>query len=87
MTTFVATKETAQWAKIVAKQIEESIKNNYGAGWRHFGPELRADIIDGKIMGIMINVERFARGDLADGEFEGRIIAIRAAVAHLNPAA
>lgn len=87
MTTFVATKETAHWAKIVGKQIEESIKTSYGAAWRHFGPELRFDILEGKIMGIMLNVERFSRGDLADGEFEGRTVAVRAAIAHLNPEA
>lgn len=81
---FEVTKDARQWGKIVAKQIADSIKANYGAGWRHFGPSLRSDIAEGKIMGIMFNVERFSRGDLADGEFEGRARVVREALIAMN---
>lgn len=66
-----------KWARTVGKQIEDSVKHNYGAGWRHFGPELRDNIIDGKIMRVMINVERFELGNIATGEFGARVQAVR----------
>jgi hypothetical protein len=74
---FVSNRAVTDWAAIVGRQIEKSIESNYGAAWQHFGPMLRADLIDAQILGVMLNVERFSQGDLSDGEFEGRVKAIR----------
>lgn len=82
---FEVTKEAKQWAKVVAKIVAADVASEYGNGWRHFGSRLRADIIEGRIMGALLNVERFSRGDMADGEFEGRARLLRDALAHLNP--
>jgi hypothetical protein len=84
--TYEITKETKQWAKIVGEQLVKDVAYEYGNGWRHFGVRLRADIIEGRILGIMLNVERFSRGDMADGEFEARARVVRDYVtAKINP--
>lgn len=84
--TYQPTKQTRQWAAIIGKQIEDSIKYYYGAGWYQFGELMRDDIIEGRIMTALIHVERFARGDMVAGEFEVRARLVREYVkSHINP--
>lgn len=71
-------KEHTKWAKIVGQKIEEQIKSEYGNAWRQFGRELKSDIIHGRIMYALLQMERFAHGwGLAAGEIEARVQAIR----------
>lgn len=71
-------KEYTKWAAIVGRKIEDEIKFEYGNAWRQFGRELRNDIIHGRLVYALLQVERITRNcGLAEGEFEARVQAIR----------